>query len=131
MVGFSSISQHSLAGAMRWRLLHPTRLVHMCCVTPFIGKSIMATIDQDFFDRANQVIDLVNQQAKIADPFLASGSLLYAAARYTAYEVALKAQNEHQLRDDKEEAIHFFTEQFAEMLEQCLDEHISGEDKLI
>ena len=91
----------------------------------------MATIDQDFFDRANQVIDLVNQQAKIADPFLASGSLLYSAARYTAYEVALKAQNEHQLRDDKEEAIHFFTEQFAEMLEQCLDEHISGEDKLI
>ena len=35
----------------------------------------MATIDQDFFDRANQVIDLVNQQAKIADPFLASCSL--------------------------------------------------------
>jgi hypothetical protein len=91
----------------------------------------MATIDERFFDRADEIISLTNKQAKnVGSPFLACGSLLYAAARFSAYEVVLKAKDDEKIEAERESAISFFSSQFAEMMEQCIAEHLSGHDRL-
>ncbi|WP_320200684.1 DUF3144 domain-containing protein (plasmid) [Agrobacterium sp. rho-13.3] len=91
----------------------------------------MASIDDEFFNRVNAVITLVNEQALQSSPALSSGSLLFAAARYTAYEIALKSKDKRQMGSEKHNAIKFFTNQFAEMLEQAIDDHLAGEDELL
>jgi len=81
-------------------------------------------ISPKFWERADQAIALANEQAKDADIGKVSSSLLYAAARFNAFNVASSADNVEEMIKDKEEAICYFTEQYRKMLTENLDEYI-------
>jgi hypothetical protein len=80
----------------------------------------------EFWARADQVIALANKQAEDSTIGKVSSSLLYAAARYNAFNVASSTQNVEDLKRDKEEAIRYFTEQYRKMLQENLDDHIEN-----
>ncbi|WP_020157754.1 DUF3144 domain-containing protein [Methylobacter marinus] len=87
--------------------------------------------DKDFWDRADEIIDLANKQCDSASNGKVSSSLLYAAARFNAFIVASSAKDSEELKNDKERAVKYFTEQYKKMLVENIDEHIKNYEKNI
>jgi hypothetical protein len=55
----------------------------------------------EFWERADAVIDLANQQCRDAPRSQVSASLLYAAARFNAYVAALGASGPQELKAER------------------------------
>lgn len=87
--------------------------------------------DDEFWDRADEIIDLANKQCNKASNGKVSSSLLYATARFNAFIVASSAKDSEGLKDDKEQAVKYFTEQYEKMLVENIDEHIKNFEKNI
>lgn len=85
-------------------------------------------VPQEFWDRADEVIALANNQVKDSTIGKVSSSLLYAVARFNSFNVANSASDVEEMRQDKEEAIRYFTEQYRKVLEENLDDYIENFD---
>lgn len=85
-------------------------------------------IDAAFWERADAVIRLANEQGTKVPNSSVSASLLYAAARFNAFIVASGATGPDGMRADKEEAIRYFTEEYRKMLSQNLDDYTENFD---
>lgn len=85
----------------------------------------------EFWVRADAIIHLANAQCKNAPNGKVSASLLYAAARFSAYNVAANVSDLEEMKIEKEEAIKFFTEQFKKMLIENMDDYIENFDQYI
>ena len=82
--------------------------------------------DNEFRARADAFIRLANEQRRDAANDKVNASLLYAATRFNAFVVASAAQNADEMREDKEEAIRYFTQKFSEMLRENIDDYIEN-----
>ncbi len=82
-----------------------------------------------FWERADAVINLANQQTESAQSEDVSGSLLYASARFNAFLIAAQASDADALRMGKEEAVDYFTEQYRQLLLDNLDDYIENFDE--
>ena len=80
--------------------------------------------DTEFWDRADEIINLANKQCDNASNGKVSSSLLYAVARFNAFIIASSAKDAEELNNDKVQAIEYFTEQYKKMLAENIDEHI-------
>ncbi len=92
------------------------------------GNSNGNGIDAAFWERADAIIHLANEQGNKAPNSNVSASLLYAAARFNAFIVANGASDAATMKADKEEAIRYFTEEYRKMLSQNLDDYIENFD---
>ncbi|GAA4501456.1 DUF3144 domain-containing protein [Pseudaeromonas paramecii] len=81
-------------------------------------------VSPEFWQRADEIIALANKQAKECDVGKVSSSTLYAAARYNAFNVIASANDVEEMKNDKEEAIGYFVDQYQKMLTENLDEYI-------
>ena len=86
-------------------------------------------IPPEFWERADKVIALANEQVKGSTIGKVSSSLLYAAARFASFNVASSATDAEEMKKDKEEAIKYFTEQYRKMLIENLDDYIENYEK--
>jgi hypothetical protein len=84
--------------------------------------------DQAFFDRADQIINLANEQLEVVNPGKVSASTLYAAARFNAWISATGWISGDELKAAKEETVDFFVEQYRAMLVENLDDYIDKFD---
>ncbi len=82
-----------------------------------------------FWERADEVITLANQQSETADNDEVNASLLYATARFNAFLVAASADTAEELKAGKETAVAYFTEQYRNQLIEHLDEYIENFDE--
>jgi hypothetical protein len=82
--------------------------------------------DRAFWDRADAIIHLANEQCSHAPNGEASASLLYAAARFNAFIVAVNASSAKEIEADKDRAIEHFVGQYKKMLVENLDDHIEN-----
>ena len=82
-----------------------------------------------FWERADAVINLANQQTESAGSEDVSGSLLYASARFNAFLIAAQAGDADVLRTGKEDAVDYFTEQYRQLLLDNLDDYIENFDE--
>ena len=82
--------------------------------------------DDNYYKRADEVINLANEQCNDITPTKVNLSLMFASARFSAFIASTLAQNVDELKRDKEEAIKYFTEQFSNMLVENLDENIKN-----
>lgn len=89
------------------------------------------TEDKAFFDRADEIIELANNQCDNYSIGKVSSSLLFAAARFNAFIVASSAKDLEQLKDDKTEAIKYFKEQYEKVFIENIDEYIKNYSKNI
>ncbi|MEO8002402.1 MAG: DUF3144 domain-containing protein [Arenimonas sp.] len=87
--------------------------------------------EQEFFSRADKFIFLANEQCQNAISGKVSSSLLYAAARFSAYDMATKSDSASEMQKDKLEAIEFFCGRFREMLIENLDDYIANYDQYV
>lgn len=83
-------------------------------------------VDSAFWDRADGVIHLANEQCKSVQRSKVSASLLYAAARFNAFIVASKASSVEEMRQEKEEAVEYFVGQYRKMLVENIDDYIEN-----
>jgi hypothetical protein len=84
------------------------------------------TPDQSYWDRADEIIHLANEQCNHEMNGKVSSSLLFATARFNAFIIASSAKNVEEMKNDKEEAIKYFTEQYKKMLIENIDDYIQN-----
>jgi len=70
---------------------------------------------------ADQFIELANDFTKTESKERVGAAIMFAAARYHAFEASSKTEN---LKKDKEDAIKWFSNQYKKMLDANFDEII-------
>ena len=80
----------------------------------------------EFWARADEVIAIANKQCNDSTSGKVSASLLYAAARFSSFNVASSADDVEEMKRDKEEAIKYFLGQFEKMLIENIDDYIEN-----
>lgn len=86
-------------------------------------------VPTEFWERADQVIAVANEQVKDSTIGEVSSSLLYAAARFGAFNIASSADSADELETNKDEAMKYFTDQYKKMLLENLDDYIENFEK--
>jgi len=81
-----------------------------------------------FHQRADEFIAVANQQAAESTVDEVNTSILYSTARFNAFSVARSVESAEILKAEKQAAIEFFTQRYAEMLNQNLEEYIARFD---
>ena len=95
-----------------------------------MSKNISTTkTDDQFYKRADEVINLANEQCDTISTSKVSASLLFAASRFNAFIVSSMSNNVEELKRDKDEAIKYFTDQYIQMLTENLDENIKNYER--
>jgi Protein of unknown function (DUF3144) len=87
------------------------------------GDDVSEPIDPHFFNRADAVIHLANEQNKEIGRGKVSASLMYATARFNSWVSACGFESGEDMRDAKQETIEYFVEQYRAMLEENLDDY--------
>lgn len=87
----------------------------------------MQNIDDEFYERADQHIQLSNQQ--ITEEIgigKVSASMLYATSRFNAWISANGWSTGEELANAKQEIIEYFLTEYHKMLEENLDNYIEN-----
>ncbi len=93
-------------------------------------KRIMVSkTDELFYERADEHIQLANEQLADISRGKVSASFMYAVARFNAWVTACKADSANDLRDGKDKSIEYFVAQYRAMLNDNLDDYIKHFDK--
>ena len=85
--------------------------------------------DDNFYNRADEVINLANKQCDSIANSKVSSSLMFATARFNAFIASSSAKDVEDLKRNKNAAIQFFTEQYAQMLTENFDENIKNYER--
>ncbi|EGF92960.1 hypothetical protein ABI_13990 [Asticcacaulis biprosthecium C19] len=85
--------------------------------------------DQAFFDRADAHIHLSNAQMKEAEVSVVSASMMYANARFSTWLNATLCRDAAEMAEHRDEAIHYFVNQFHMMLEDHFDDYQANFDR--
>lgn len=80
--------------------------------------------DDDFFDRADAIINIANAQMTNATPGQVSASSMYAVARFNAFLSSTGHESSADMRSAKTETIAYFVNQFRAMLEDNFDDFV-------
>ena len=83
-------------------------------------------VDKKFWDRADEIIHLANDQCDNTPYGEVSSSLLYAAARFNSFIIASSAKDVEEMKKDKEEAVKYFTAQYRNMFIENFDDYIEN-----
>ncbi|SIS90297.1 DUF3144 domain-containing protein [Neptunomonas antarctica] len=76
----------------------------------------------EFIDVANRLVTSENKELEDV-----GAALRYAAARFSAHETAYKSKD---LAAERNDALAWFSNQYSEMLEENLDQHIESFETL-
>jgi hypothetical protein len=85
--------------------------------------------DPHFYDRADAVIHLANDQNKDIGRGKVSASLMYATSRFNAWVSACGFDSADDMKSAKHDTIEYFIKQYRAMLEENLDDYIENFDK--
>ena len=89
----------------------------------------MEEIDDDFFDRADEHINLSNKQLSKVSRGKVSASMMYSVARYNSWVSACGFKDANEMEKAKEETIKYFVIEYEKMLTENLDDYIENFDK--
>jgi hypothetical protein len=95
------------------------------------GSNMSANPDAAFYKRADEHINLANNQLKNAELGNVSASMMYALARFNACVSASKFQTGEQMAEARKEAIDYFTTEYRKMLEEHLGDYIANFSKYL
>jgi len=81
-----------------------------------------------FQERVDEFVAIANEQAAESSVEDVNTAVLFSAARFNAFSVARSVENAENLQTEKQAAIEYFTQRYAEMLNQNLEEYIARFD---
>ena len=82
--------------------------------------------DKDFYNRADAIIHLANDQLSEISRGKVSASCMYATARFNAWVTACRHDSAEDMTAAKEETLEYFTKQYRAMLEENLDDYVDN-----
>ena len=85
--------------------------------------------DPTFFDRADSHIRLANEHCSSLGRGKVSASLMYGSARFQAWNAACWADDAVSMKENRQETVAYFVEQYRAMLEENLDDYIEKFDE--
>lgn len=88
-------------------------------------------VDDHFYDRADEVIALANQQLKDSTRGKVSASCMYATSRFNAWVSANGFASGAEMDAAKHETIDYFVKEYRAMLEESLSDYVSNFDKFM
>ena len=91
----------------------------------------MSDTDKKFYDRADAHIQLANEQLADAPVNRVSASLLFSAARFSAWMSASGFDSAANMQAEREAMLDFFTQQYRAMLEENIDNYIEHFERYI
>jgi len=91
----------------------------------------MAEIDDNFFDRADEHINLSNKQLSNSTRGKVSASMMYSVARFNAWVSACSFKNSEEMKATKQEVLDYFVKEYKKMLDENLDDYIENFDKFM
>ena len=86
-------------------------------------------IDKQFRAMADSFIHLANKHCETGNRENVSMSLLYAAARFSAFVVASHASDLQKYQADRDAAVRFFSDEYIRMLNENLDDYTKVYDE--
>jgi hypothetical protein len=86
-------------------------------------------IDDQFYDRADEIIHMANRQLGSATRGKVSASCMYATARFNSWVSANGFESGEAMREAKAETIAYFVEQYRSMLDENLTDYIDNFNK--
>lgn len=89
---------------------------------------IMKEVDDDFYARADQHINLSNDQLQNESAGKVSASMMYAVARFNTWLSARGWNNAEEMRSAKMETLDYFIEEFRKMLSENFDDYTENFD---
>jgi predicted metal-dependent hydrolase len=94
-----------------------------------MSETTQQQLDEKFFERADAHISLANEHiTQKIQPGLVNNSLLYAAARFSAWLAAAGFQNGEEMIAKKKELMDYFVNQYSSMLEENLENYAANYD---
>ncbi|MES1945703.1 hypothetical protein C84B14_00100 [Salinisphaera sp. C84B14] len=75
------------------------------------------------------MIDIANRQSQSVSAGQVSASLMYATARFNAFQVAATAETRDDMAEERDNAIEYFTAQYRKMFEDHFDECMANFDR--
>jgi hypothetical protein len=87
---------------------------------------VVTDTDENFYDRADAVIQLANDQLSGISRGKVSASCMYATARFNAWVTACGHGSAEDMAAAKEETLEYFTKQYRAMLEENLNDYIDN-----
>lgn len=81
-----------------------------------------------FQERVDEFVAIANEQAAESSVEDVNTAVLFSAARFNAFSVARSVETAENLQTEKQAAIEYFTQRYAEMLNQNLEEYIARFD---
>lgn len=84
--------------------------------------------EKEFFERADEHINLSNEQMDKATGGEVSASMMYSLARFNAWISARGFDNSKEMQARKAETVKYFVTEYKQMLEENMDDYISQYD---
>jgi hypothetical protein len=72
--------------------------------------------DQQFWELAEQFIEMANHSLETADPGKIGAAMLFAATRFNAFVVASSSLDRAEFIEDMDESMDYLSKQFRQML---------------
>ena len=86
----------------------------------------MKEVDEKFFKRADEHINLSNDQLKTESKGKVSASMMYSVARFNSWVSACGWNNGEEMKSAKKETIDYFVNEYKIMLEENMDDYIES-----
>ena len=87
---------------------------------------MVAEIDDDFYNRADAVIHLANEQLSKISRGKVSASCMYATARFNSWVSACGHGSAEDMAAAKAETLEYFVKEYRAMLEENLNDYIEN-----
>ena len=84
--------------------------------------------EKEFFERADEHINLSNEQLDKATGGEVSASMMYSLARFNAWISARGFDNSKDMLAVKADTVKYFVNEYQQMLEENMDDYISKFD---
>jgi len=88
-------------------------------------------VDERFFHRADEYINVANEQIKIVPRSQVSASMLFGTARFNAWLSATQFESAEAFEKAKDQVLDYFTNEYRQMLEENLKDYIKHYDQYI
>ncbi|HKK76661.1 MAG TPA: DUF3144 domain-containing protein [Saprospiraceae bacterium] len=89
----------------------------------------MSANDDDFFKRADEHINVANEQLASNSRGAVSASMMYSVARFNAWLSACEFKSAAEMATSKERTLKYFVAQYEKMLKENLEDYITHFDK--
>jgi hypothetical protein len=87
-----------------------------------------APTEKTFQERCDEFIAVANQQHAETDVENVNAALLFSAARFNVFSTVRQFDDVEQLKEEKQKIVDYFTQRYADMMNQNFEEYIERFD---